>query len=34
MPISEGFTQRLIPKLSSIAAEFGTPFHIYDEQGN
>ncbi len=33
MPISTDFSQRLYPNLRSIAAEFGTPFHIYDEQG-
>lgn len=33
MPISKDFRQRLYPDLRSIAAEFGTPFHIYDEQG-
>lgn len=33
MPISTDFSQRLYPNLRSIAAHFGTPFHIYDEQG-
>ena len=33
MPISTDFSQRLYPNLRRIAAEFGTPFHIYDEQG-
>lgn len=33
MPMPEGFAQRLVPDLERIAAEFGTPFHIYDEQG-
>lgn len=33
MPISTDFSQRLYPSLRSIAAHFGTPFHIYDEQG-
>ena len=33
MPIPTAFRQRLYPHLSAIAAHFGTPFHIYDEQG-
>ncbi len=33
MPMSEGFNQRLLPRLKEIAQRFGTPFHIYDEQG-
>ena len=33
MPISESFEQRLYPMLNTIAAHFGTPFHIYDEAG-
>ncbi len=33
MPISPDFSSRLIPNLKSIAEEFGTPFHIYDESG-
>src|SRR4051812_21685347 len=33
MPISESFRRHLIPMLGEIAAHFGTPFHIYDEQG-
>lgn len=33
MPISKNFSQRLYPDLRSIAEHFGTPFHIYDEQG-
>ena len=33
MPISTAFRKRLYPHLPSIAAHFGTPFHIYDEQG-
>jgi diaminopimelate decarboxylase len=33
MPISSSFRQRLYPSLSEIASRFGTPFHIYDEQG-
>ncbi len=33
MPISIDFRSRLYPHLAAIAAHFGTPFHIYDEQG-
>ncbi len=33
MPMPETFRQRLFPLLPSIAAHYGTPFHIYDEQG-
>ncbi|WP_428607736.1 diaminopimelate decarboxylase [Sedimenticola sp.] len=33
MPISSDFEQRLYPHLDDIAEHFGTPFHIYDEQG-
>ncbi len=33
MPIGEGFARRLGPVLEEAAAHFGTPFHIYDEQG-
>lgn len=33
MPMSKAFQQRLFPSLEAIAAHFGTPFHIYDEQG-
>lgn len=33
MPMSPSFAQRLEPVLPRIAAEFGTPFHIYDEAG-
>lgn len=33
MPMSKGFTDRLIPRLDDIAEHFGTPFHIYDEAG-
>jgi diaminopimelate decarboxylase len=33
MPMSPEFAQRLEPVLPRIAAEFGTPFHIYDEAG-
>ena len=31
--MSQGFTQRLLPALPEIVKYFGTPFHIYDEQG-
>lgn len=33
MPMTKAFEQRLCPKLSRIVDHFGTPFHIYDEQG-
>jgi diaminopimelate decarboxylase len=33
MPMSNAFENRLYPRLSEIAAHFGTPFHIYDEAG-
>lgn len=33
MPVSDDFRQRLYPALNTIAAHFGTPFHIYDEKG-
>lgn len=33
MPMSEGFKQRLFKVLPEIAAHYGTPFHIYDEEG-
>jgi diaminopimelate decarboxylase len=33
MPMSPAFEQRLYPLLDSIAAHYGTPFHIYDETG-
>jgi len=33
MPMSEGFKQRLFKALPEIAEHYGTPFHIYDEQG-
>ena len=33
MPMSNAFENRLYPLLESIAAHFGTPFHIYDEVG-
>ena len=33
MPMSDDFQQRLLPRLERIAEHFGTPFHLYDEQG-
>ena len=33
MPMSTSYAERLEPVLPKIAAEFGTPFHIYDEAG-
>ncbi len=33
MPISEHFGRRLESILPEVAEHFGTPFHIYDEQG-
>ncbi|MCQ4040522.1 diaminopimelate decarboxylase [Streptantibioticus rubrisoli] len=33
MPISQAFAKRLDAVLGSAAQCFGTPFHIYDEQG-
>ncbi|MDP2586191.1 MAG: diaminopimelate decarboxylase [Candidatus Komeilibacteria bacterium] len=33
MPMSAKFGTQLLPRLDKIAAKFGTPFHIYDEQG-
>lgn len=33
MPISASFKNHLYPKLDAIASHFGTPFHIYDENG-
>ncbi len=33
MPMSKEFEGRLFHKLPSIIEQFGTPFHIYDEQG-
>ena len=33
MPMSDAFEQRLLPRLEQIADHFGTPFHLYDEQG-
>jgi diaminopimelate decarboxylase len=33
MPMSQSFAERLEPDLRAIAEHYGTPFHIYDEQG-
>ena len=33
MPMSPSYAERLEPVLPKMAAEFGTPFHIYDEAG-
>jgi diaminopimelate decarboxylase len=33
MPMSKAFEERLFPKLPKIIDYFGTPFHIFDEQG-
>ncbi|HTZ86968.1 MAG TPA: diaminopimelate decarboxylase [Solirubrobacteraceae bacterium] len=33
MPLSENFNRRLEPILPEVAEHYGTPFHIYDEQG-
>ncbi|MDD2557594.1 MAG: diaminopimelate decarboxylase [Desulfuromonadaceae bacterium] len=33
MPMSQDFKQRLFSQVDSIAAHYGTPFHIYDEKG-
>jgi diaminopimelate decarboxylase len=33
MPISQHLEERLEPILPAIAEHFGTPFHLYDEQG-
>jgi len=33
MPMSKSFEERLFPKLPQIIEYFGTPFHIFDEQG-
>ena len=33
MPISKSFEKRLFPRLPDIIESFGTPFHIFDEQG-
>ena len=33
MPMSESFRERLFPVLPEVVEHYGTPFHIYDEQG-
>lgn len=33
MPLSPSFTERLYPALPQICNHYGTPFHIYDEEG-
>lgn len=33
MPMSQDFQARISPILKSIAAHYGTPFHLYDEKG-
>jgi diaminopimelate decarboxylase len=33
MPMSSSFKARLFPQLPKIAGHYGTPFHIYDEEG-
>ncbi len=33
MPMSQDFQARISPDLKSIAAHYGTPFHLYDEKG-
>ncbi len=33
MPMSKAFEERLFPRLPKIREYFGTPFHIFDEQG-
>ncbi len=33
MPMSPAFQERLFPRLPRIIQHFGTPFHIFDEQG-
>lgn len=33
MPMSQAYKDRLFPVLKTIAAHYGTPFHIYDETG-
>ncbi|RDV00649.1 diaminopimelate decarboxylase [Trinickia dinghuensis] len=33
MPATTSFEQRLLPQLDMLAGQYGTPFHIYDEQG-
>ena len=33
MPMSRAFAERLLPLMNDLAEGYGTPFHIYDEQG-
>lgn len=33
MPLSSDYKARLYPHLPAMADHFGTPFHVYDEQG-
>ncbi len=33
MPLSSSFQERLYPVLPDVCDHYGTPFHIYDEQG-
>ena len=33
MPMSLAFKERLFPLLPKVIEHFGTPFHIFDEQG-
>lgn len=33
MPMSKSFEEKLYPILRDVVREFGTPFHIYDEEG-
>jgi diaminopimelate decarboxylase len=33
MPMSPGFQQRLFPRLPKMIEHYGTPFHVFDEQG-
>jgi len=33
MPMSQAFKNRLLPILETITNHYGTPFHIYDEEG-
>ncbi|OGY52083.1 MAG: hypothetical protein A3J59_03825 [Candidatus Buchananbacteria bacterium RIFCSPHIGHO2_02_FULL_56_16] len=33
MPMSKGFSRRLLPQLPEIARHYGTPFFVYDAQG-
>ncbi len=33
MPAQLSFEERLLPQLEMLSQQYGTPFHIYDEQG-